>query len=270
MTGFNEFLLEDYSAKLSEESFLKALRQHCNNSHKAAKTTGLFTCFKGVSDFLMIDPKDRMQRSMFMVDELIEQLPSWNHTPYRRKAIIGYTSLSTAREYGPKESKPYVMLPYDNGRLCLLNGVSFYAGCDSAEKKMAIKNLSNGSLRGWLSAVRRAAKASGAKVDASEPDTGKAFLKAAQALEQVKISDKDLQELKLDDDDKDAVAAFYNRAGTVLEFLSDVLDPDRNKIEKLLAIHHNMPPNREVWTNAPCLLISVEAYKRLHEDGKIK
>lgn len=269
MTSFTNFLLEDYSAKLSEESFLTALRKHCNNSHKAAKTSGLFTCFNGTSDFLSIDPKDRITRSAFIVDELIEHLPSWTHTPYRRKAIIGYTSLSTAKSYGPANAKPYVMLPYDNGRLCLLNGVSFYAGCDSAEKQMGIKNLSNSSLRSWLSRLRRAAKASGNKPETNEPDTGKSFLKAVQALENIKLSGN-LDDLKLDDEDKNAVQAFFNRTGTSLEFLSDVLDPDRNKIEKLLAIHHDMPPNREVWTNATCLLISVEAYKKLHEAGKIK
>jgi hypothetical protein len=270
MTGFTEFLTEEYSAKLSEESFLKALRQHCNNSHTAAKTSGLFTCFKAESDFFTIDPKDRMIRSMFMVDELIELLPSWKHTPFRRKAIIGYTSLAAAKLYGPKDAKPYVMLPYDKGMLCMLQAKSFYIGCQAAEKKIGITSLSNGQLRAWLSTVRRVAKAAGEKVDGAEPDSGKAFLKAVQALGDIKIDAKKLEELKLDEDDLERAQLFYGRSGTPLEFLSHALDPDTNRVEKLLAIHHNMPADREVWTNAPCLLISVAAYKRLHEEGKIK
>jgi hypothetical protein len=268
--GFTTFLLEDYSKKLSEESFLKALRTHCNNSHNAAKTSGLFTNFKGESDFLEVDPKDRIVRSAFMVDELIELLPSWKHHPFRRKALIGYTSLAIAQHYAAADQQTYILLPYDKGHLCMLQAESFYVGCVNACKTIGIKSLGNTQLRSWLSSLRRIAKMLGIKVTTEEPDTGKALLKAVQALDGLNDVKKVDELEKADEEDKDRARTFSMRSGSPLEFLSQALDPDNNRVEKLLAIHHNMPADREVWTNSPCLMISLEAYKRLHEAGKIK
>jgi transposase-like protein len=268
MTGFTEFLLEN-TTKLSEESFLKALRQHCNNSHNAAKTSGLFTSFKSEADFLMIDPTSLSKRNSFMIDELIELLPSWKNTPFRRQAIIGYTSLSSARLYAAKDETPYVLLPYDKATICMVNAKSFYIGCEAGCRSLSITSVSNGQLRAWLSSLRRAAKKLGIATTSEEPVSGKQLLKALMALEELKDIKK-LKELKLDEDDMERAEVFASRAGTVLEFLSSVFDPDANGVSKVLAIHHNMPADREVWTNTSCLLVSLDAYRRLHEAGKIK
>lgn len=266
---FTTFITESRKV-LSEDSWLKHMRQHCNNSHNAAKTSGLFTTIKSDNDFLLVEPKNLDRKTMFMVDELIEHLPSWKQTPHRRKALIGHTSLAAARHYAGKEEKPYVMLPYDKGSLCMINSESFYTGCEKACKALHIKNLSNGQLRAWVSSLRRVAKALGITTTKEEPLTGKEFMKAVDGLEELKDVKKIEALEKLDDDDLERAAAFASRSGTPGEFLSHMFDPDVNRVEKLLAIHHNMPADREVWTNSTALLISLEAYKRLHEAGKIR
>lgn len=266
--GFTEFITESRKV-LSEESWLKHMRQHCHNAHNAAKTAGLFTTIKSDNDFLLVEPANLDRKTMFIVDQLIELLPSWEHTPKRRKALLGHTSLSCAKQYAGADEKPYVMLPYDRGSLCMIHGKSFYVACEKAEKALHIKNLSNGQLRAWLSSLRRVAKALKLNPGTGEPMTGKEFLKAVEDLAELKDV-KAIEELKLDDDDLERAAAFASRAGTPKEFLSHMLDPDVNRVEKVLAIHHNMPADREIWTTSHCLLISLSAYKRLHEAGKIK
>jgi len=267
--GFTTFITESRKV-LSEDSWLKHMRQHCANSHTAAKTSGLFTTIKSDNDFLLVEPKNLDRKTMFMVDDLIEKLASWKHTPHRRKALIGYTSLSSARQYAGKEEKLYIMLPYDRGSLCMVNAESFYSGCEKACKALHITSISNGQLRSWVSSLRRVAKAIGITTAKNEPMTANEFLVAVNELEGLKDAKKieDLQ--KLDDDDLERAVAFASRSGTPEEFLSNMFDPDVNRVEKFLAIHHNMPADREIWTETPCLLISLSAYKRLYEAGKIK
>jgi hypothetical protein len=256
------------SSKVAEDELLKLLKHEARNSYDAIRRQPIFTKVDTKEPYFVVDPAKAGRTSKFLIDSLVTMLPSWRGWTSRLESVRGWTSRETAESRGG--GKLCVLIPFDKARVHSAAATSFYRSFKRAQTKFEIKKVDNDALNDWLESLHKITKFVDDKLPAFvEPTTAAQFMKEVERLESlresvVKMLNDDLQADRLDL--RRAKDAFKDKLPLMLD---RAFDPDDNGFHTHTSLY-NLPSDREVWTSAKCIVITVEEYEAMHGRGALK
>lgn len=257
----------------TEDDILRILKSDAKNSYDAAKQRhAIWTKVATNEPYFVVDPSKAKRKSKFIVDELVSILPSWRGWTDRLYSVRGWTNKEHAQTRG--SGKLCLLIPFDKARVHAAPESSFYRSFGKAYALEATKAgvADNDALHAWLRSLHKIAVLAGANLkDYEDPETAVQLLKMLDTLD--KHADK-VNEMQ-DDDYVDAEELDVRRAKhsfnskSLRDKLDTMLDPDKNGFDTFTSMY-NLPPDREIWTGAKCVVISLEAYEEMHKRGTVK
>lgn len=273
----NEFLSDFKTAhkkELTELKFLEMLREHARNSHNVIKATPIYLQDDSKSSFFIVRPNEKLERSAFWIDKIIENLLSWKTYPDRRHCVRGFNTLDRIGN----RSEAFVVIPFDSSRVGVCPEASFYRSFGEF-KKFGIERLDNSGLTRWIQLIIEAINEVDPenKISFKEPnylvDLKKLMAQVNDVITEHKASlRKKLKESdSVSDEAKIVLTDLLSRHVTDLEkYLDEKLDPHANgfnavRVDSLA----KSARDQEVWTSSPCLLIKRDTYIELHKKGTI-
>lgn len=272
--NLTEFLKVEYKKELSELKFLENLHDHCKNSYSVIKNSPLYIQLETKEDFFIIRPKEKVEKSPFWIDKLIESLNNWKTFPDRKRCVKCYNSLD--RVGNIKEA--FVVIPFDNSRIGICSSDSFYRSFKEF-KKYGIERVDNTGISNWFSLICSAIKAIDPELKIKCDIDSFPELKALMnSIDDVLKDNKSslLNKLKttetLSDEETIVIRDLLSRHITTVEkYLDEKLDPQINgfstvRIDSLA----KSKDDKELWTESPCLLIRRDAYIEMHKRGAVK
>ena len=254
---------------MNEDELVTLLRGSARNAYDAIKRQPIYTKVETKDPFFVVDPARSARKSRFIIDELTGMLSSWRGWTPRLNSVRGWTSKALAESRG--EGQVCLLIPFDGARVHTTSGTSFYRSFEKAHAKLEVEKVDNEALCGWLKSLHEVVK----KADPDfgpwgEPESAAQFLKLVEKLDQ---SRSVVNKLKPDDIkalDRLHLRRALNMFDSSLALqLSKLLDPDDNGFHTLTSLY-NLPENREVWTGAKCVVITLEEYEQQVKRGGLK
>lgn len=262
----NKYINETRSIGMSRsraENFIE------NNCQQALKGTKIYRGLEDHSkDFYYINPKQHSERISPFADHnyynmLLSSLPSWKKYPARNKSLICTTDFRNAKHRS--SYNPFFVFPKDRSLIgvCPADDIwgSFQdAGLHSLNSfnnildEFFFKNIYDQKHgKEFRKAIETIKDALGIKFPSiDDVDTNyQTFIKASQTIDELKVQDKlDLLRYGWLQD-------FAEWNGTFLNFIDDLLDPDKNGFD-LVTIGSDIKKGREVWLDSESVLVSTD------------
>jgi hypothetical protein len=235
-----QYINEGRSVSITELKALKYIKMHCMNAwfgHKIYRGNR-----KLDDDYYLLDASTYDERTSPFADNnfynlLLSNLPSWKKYPKRNKSVICTTSSHNAENRG--NGTYYYVLPVDNAIIgvCPAGDIwdSFYAsdidlGTFSSDLEIFLYD----------------------QVSKSARDTDRDYDEFVSVCEK---ADRLKKEEELNIDEVSAWLEKYIMSPLpLIEYLDKILSPKKNKF-KLVKSGHDLYDNREVWTDAKCILV---------------
>lgn len=263
---------------LTTAELLEQLRDHCRNSYATVKRAPIFVKDTG-PDAMLVSPLEKDLATSYWIDKLVQPMPSWQRYPSRWRCLKGYTVVGESREDEGKSV--YAVIPYDGTKLGVASQGSFYRSFSKIEKEFEIHRLDNVGMNQWIGWLTSSVKklSPDAKVNTDAIGSFRELTLVMKQLDTlIATKGNDLRgklvagKVHLEDQEKRALEDLFKRRITSIEaYLSEKLDPESNgfSLARIESYHHTAQ-NREVWFNAPCVMIKRDHYIELFKAGKIK
>jgi len=263
----------EHRQELSESKFLELLSLKAKNAHYIAKQSPFFRQDNG-PDMMLVTPELKEERSSFWVDKLIKDIPAWEKLPSRSRFLKAYTKYERTFE----GDDVYVMIPFDNTRIGITPGPSFYRSFKDIEKSLGFDRVDNKTFVDWIMMVQEGlAQITDFKVKKHEPATFSQFKKALEQIDEILQQDRKALEKNLSAGQslsaeqakiiKDLLA---RHVVNTERYLEEKLGPEENGFFSVrIESFGKGNGDHEIWVDKPCLLIKRSAYVELSKGGSL-
>jgi len=261
----------EHRQELSESKFLELLNSKAKNAHYIAKQSPFFRQDKG-PDLMLVTPELKEEKSNFWVDKLIKDIPAWGKLPSRSRFIKAYTNFARTFE----GDDVYVMIPFDNTRIGIAPGPSFYRGFKDIEKSIGFDRVDNKTFVDWLKTIQDGlAQLTDSKIKDHEPKTFIQFKKALEQIDEILSKDRTILEKNLSigesltpEQAKILKDLLSRHVVNTERYLEEKLGPDENGFFSIrIESFGKGNGDHEVWIDKPCLLIKRSTYADLSKRG---
>lgn len=266
----------EHKKELSEHKFLEYLKGQARNSHSIAKQAPIFREDHG-SDFMLVTPAAREERSQFWVNKLILTSQKWLRFPSRARYLRGYTSID---QLGGREQDHYAVIPLDRSRIGICPGETFYRSFKHLEKNLEISRVDNDGLASWAEKIARGISQvyPDAKLNVRTPESYAEFKKLLREIDREIAGKQHVIRKKIDGSDEiehDVIVPLKDllnyHVTSVEDYLHAQMDPEQNGFSSVrIETFSSAPHDREVWIADPCLLVRRATYVELVKQGTIK
>ena len=184
----------------------------------------------------------------------IDNSKKWSTYPKRSKSLICSTSLSTASEFGDGDS--FMVIPFDGAKIGVCPSYDMWDCFYNELTKLSLYTLPEFNMYIW-NAISTITQHLNVSKDEMTKDikTLKKWLTDADKIisKQPREAKKRLSDGGWDDDVFESIIRF----GNLTKIMDMVLDPQTNgfKVMPFKNFEHASFPNKEVWTDSPCILI---------------
>lgn len=168
---------------------------------------------------------------------LLDNLPIWSKFPKRTSAVVSTTSIYTAHTYG-SGGKTFIVLPFNDPII----GV-----CPSTDIWYSFNNSGIGHLDGFNDNLNRVARNLG--VELSQTNYNELIHQLTQIQEMLKST-------PLHEHDNTLLFKIFDPNHSIVENLSNILNPDQNGFEALPLSQMMHFTNREIWFNGPAYYVT--------------
>jgi len=245
---FELYLTEDRSKSLKEEDFVKLIKSGVYDDAIKGFDKKQGILFRGVmgskyTSYTIIDPtKGRLRRSANTSNEytlLVDNLPEWKDYPKRGRSLICTTDEYYATGFGDVR----IILPVNGAKLGVCKGGDFWDSFTLIFPELRATEMDSFN--------KRLQEIIGMDFDKNWPTLRK----------QINRFDKD----ELDFYVSGQWRSLIDKHGSLMKSLKYILDPKNNEFY-LSQIGKSLMGLGEVWTDSPCISISVDESVSMSDD----